>query len=95
MHLGIDFLHISMDFGRQVGRQHGPKTKNRSKKALEKGYIYRAPISMVLEFIGGGCHASGVAPRGLSDPLKQTPSTSARAKAKAMGLGKDRHKGLG
>ena len=25
MHLGIDFLHISMDFGRQVGRQNGPK----------------------------------------------------------------------
>ena len=25
MHLGIDFLHMSMDFGRQVGRQNGLK----------------------------------------------------------------------
>ena len=38
MHLGIDFSHISMDFGRQVGRQNGPKIdpKRHWKKDVKK-----------------------------------------------------------
>ena len=51
------------------------------------------------EVLGGG-HAAGNPPRGLSDPLNQDFSRQTKhhwnwARARAMGLGKDRHKGLG
>ena len=49
---------------------------------------------------GGARHAPGIPGRGLSDPLNQDFSRQTKhhrnwARARAMGLGKDMHKGLG
>ena len=68
MHLGIDFLHMSMDFGRQVGRQNGPKIdpKRHWKKDSKKKRFFNG----FGRFLGGEHHARAMAGRGLSDPLK-------------------------
>ena len=52
------------------------------------------------EVLGGAHHAPGISGGGLSDPLNQDFSRQTKhhwnwARARAMGLGKDRHKGLG
>ena len=52
------------------------------------------------EVLGGGGHAPAIPGGGLSDPLNQDFSRQTKhhwnwARARAMGLGKDRHKGLG
>ena len=52
------------------------------------------------EVLGGGPHARAIPRRGLSDPLNQDFSRQTKhhwnwARARAMGLGKDTHNGLG
>ena len=50
-------------------------------------------------FLGGGCHAAGMASRGLSDPLNQTPlelgNCLGLGKGKRLCTGKHRHMGKG
>ena len=57
-------------------------------------------FSLVLGGFGGGIQGRAISKGGLSDPLNQDFSRQTKhhwnwAKARAMGLGKDRHKGLG
>ena len=80
-------------FDRQVGRQNATKidSKKHGKKQRAKHPFWKV--------LGGGSHAAGMASRGLSDPLNQTPLELGLGlglgKGKGLGTDKHRHKGKG
>ena len=70
-------------------------------KSIQKsmGKSMQKKINFSMPWVGG-CQGGAISGRGLSDPLNQDFSRQTKhhwnwARARAMGLGKDRHKGLG
>ena len=87
MHLGIDFSSILMVFGRQVGRQNGPKidSKKHGKKQRAKHPFWKV--------LGGGAPPRGHPGAGsVRPPNYQLPNTTGTGQ---MGLGKGKYTGLG
>ena len=87
MHLGIDFSSILMVFGRQVGRQNGPKidSKKHGKKQRAKHPFWKV--------LGGGAPSRGHPGAGsVRPPNYQLPNTTGTGQ---MGLGKGKYRGLG